>query len=219
MSLLEEAFRVRGLLARIPAVEVHSYEHGLPVETSEVQRLELLLGQSLPVSLRQTWEEKAGHIRLNWRTEGDVFGPACRRGFLELNTPDGVFRKVQVLREIVEDVDRGEMSGDEEGMAALLQDWPHWISIFSFRNGDAFCLDLRSVGGDLPVVLLEHDVMDAGPSVHGLKVASDFDGLVRAWSDLAFIELRDWSEGVSQEGLDLALPVFARLREHLLSQS
>lgn len=82
----------------------------------------------------------------------------------------------------------------------------HWSEIghigcrfFFFDNGDFFCIDMREKS--FPVVFLEHDVMDGGPNLHGLRIASDLGKLLDLWSQVYFVEC-DWSLIVEDSGIN-----------------
>ena len=172
------------------------------------------LGFELPEVLKYIYIHEAGGINFSWNLSSSIFGQNCQRGIFHLmNVTDVVwqFRENQAM------VDEAKLDNldSEDGYKAIVTDWPFWIPIFRFPSGDCFCLDVRSESNELPVVFLEHDVMDSGPNLHGLKIASNLEELIHKWFSVAFVDLYDWTLGVNTNGINLDADVFTPLRDFL----
>lgn len=81
----------------------------------------------------------------------------------------------------------------------VTNDLKNWYPIFKFPNGDAFCYDIRTG----KIVFFEHEVLDGGINLHGLIIADSIDSLFEKWSEILFVDIYDWSEVVSEHGIDL----------------
>lgn len=120
-------------------------------------------------------------------------------GGFTLLSPLEITRQFHEFREFVKEIVKNGLDQEEAGYAALVRDWPYWLPIFFFDNGDFFCIDMREKS--FPVVFLEHDVMDGGPNLHGLRIASDLGKLLDLWSQVYFVEC-DWSLIVEDSGIN-----------------
>lgn len=180
---------------------------------SGIGRLGDELPFKLPDSIAELYSESSGGAILEWNVSKDVFGLECRRGYMHLLSPDEIIMNFRHQNGVVADAISEGLDG-EKGFASLIEDWPYWLPVFRFRNGDCFCLEGRETcGGEPSVVFLEHDVMDAGPNLHGIRLASSFSDLLRRWSDVFFVELSDWADAVVDgSGIDADAPVFSSLR-------
>jgi len=131
-------------------------------------------------------------VSFNWTSNGS-YGEDCRIGGIRIDPPQTI---ADNYLEMLQMVNEANMNQDEleenEGLKVMVNDWPHWIPIISFMNGDAFCINKKNNSFD--VVFLEHDVMDGGPYIHGLQVASNVEDLLNRWSQIGFVEVNDWSE-------------------------
>lgn len=89
----------------------------------------------------------------------------------------------------------------------IVSDIRNWIPLFSFPNGDAFCLDRRNN----KIVFYEHEVFDTGINLHGLVIANNIEELIIKWSKVLFIDIYDWYEGVDDDGIDLSREIYIRI--------
>lgn len=178
---------------------------------NDIQVIEEKYDIVFPNMLKQLYINDMSKVILKWNTKGNTLGKGCKRGELNLLTPDEILNEVTDIQTIIEDskVDTKELEKNE-GLRALVNDWPFWIPIISFSNGDSFCIESRDKS--LPIVFLEHDVMDGGPNLHGLRIASNFENLMENWSKVAFVDTFDWAEVVNEMGLDIMHSYFNELR-------
>lgn len=86
----------------------------------------------------------------------------------------------------------------------VIGDIKHWYPVFTFPNGDKFCYDDRTGN----ILFYEHDVFDVGINLHGLVIADSIDSLFKNWSNVLFVDIYDWSEGVSENGIDISKEIF-----------
>ena len=82
---------------------------------------------------------------------------------------------------------------------SIKQDILHWYPLFKFKNGDAFCLDIRNG----KVVYYEHEVFDTGKNIHGLVIAKTISDLFEKLSLLHFSNIYYWDEIVDDDGISL----------------
>lgn len=95
-----------------------------------------------------------------------------------------------------------------DDIECILGDIVNWIPICTFPNGDAFCIDKRNN----KVVFYEHEVFDSGVNLHGLIIAKGIDDLIIKWSNVLFIDIYDWYEGINEEdGIDLNKGVYKNI--------
>ena len=92
-----------------------------------------------------------------------------------------------------------DMDADEYEIAEDIQ---NWYPLFRFGNGDAFCLDIRNGA----VVFFEHDVVDDGQNLHGLRIADSVNDLFDKWSRIHFADYCYWDEITDAHGIDLDHP-------------
>lgn len=95
-----------------------------------------------------------------------------------------------------------------ENQNKVIEDIRHWFPVFLFPNGDKFCFDDRTH----QILFYEHDVFDSGINLHGLLIAESIDVLLSEWSKLLFVDIYDWTEGVSDKGIDINKPIFDCIR-------
>ena len=78
--------------------------------------------------------------------------------------------------------------------------WGRWTPFHRFPSGD--CLALSE---DESVVLWQHDLLDGGPYVHGLRLGTTLGEFLRTWARVGWAEPRDWTKVALPErpGLDL----------------
>lgn len=144
--------------------------------------------------------ETTERCEFSWKDpSGTVFGKELRYGGFTLLSPSEIKQRLHDLREIAREAPEKGWNEDDPGYAALVQDWPHWLPVFAFDNGDCFCINMRDKS--FPVVFLEHDVMVDGPNLHGLKIAPDLKTLIDQWSRILFVEC-DWSHVTNESGIN-----------------
>lgn len=215
MDLLRRVKHVRHTLADVPGVQIDALESSAPVSDEDVIVLEQRIGHRLPASLRQVYTEQAGSVRFFWTAEPEVFGPTCRYGELALLHPSTILDHAEGLWALAEDARREYNLETEPGWAAIANDWPSWVPICVFGNGDYLCLETRKGNGDYPVVFLVHDIMWDYSGVHGQQLAPTFQELLQRWSQVGFVMRFDWTDGLDQMGIGIDAPVYRRLRECL----
>ncbi len=178
--------------------------------SSEINELEKKFEIQFSKQLKDIYLNHASTIQFSWNVDDNRFGLNCKRGFVNLLSPKDIISKYDDMISMVgEGVANPDELAENEGLKALVEDWPNWIPIFSFPNGDYFCIDKHEDGN--PIIFLEHDVMDGGPNVHGLKIALNFDDLVYKWSKVGFVDIYDWTDGTNSDGIDFNLEVFKEL--------
>ena len=144
--------------------------------------------------------ETTERCEFSWKDPtGAVFGEEFRYGGFTLLSPSEIKTYLYELREIAREAHEKGWDEDDPGYAALVQDWPHWLPVFFFDNGDCFSIDMRDKS--FPVVFQEHDVMDGGPNLHGLRIAPDLGTLIDRWSRILFVEC-DWSRVTNESGIN-----------------
>ena len=210
MNLLDLINNVHLKLSSIDGVETSKVTLSEPCSSFELEELEKKFGTTFSNQLKDIYLNYSSSILFSWSVDDARFGLNCKRGYINLIPPIDVIKRYEDMISMVEE---GKFNTDEleenEGLKALVEDWPNWIPIFSFTNGDCFCID-KSTNGN-PIILLEHDVMDGGPNVHGLKLAVNFDDLIDKWSKIGFVDIYDWSEGTDENGIDLNKTMFENL--------
>jgi len=182
-----------------------------PVAPGTLQEAEAEIGVSFPTALQGVYLHETGGLRFAWNTE--VFGPECKRGCAWLLGPKEIVEERRNLLGTVADAKAEGLDRVSEGYGALVKDWPAWVPVFRFPSGDCFCLDNSSGASDPVIVFLEHDVMDQGPNLHGLRVAGSFTELVARWSKVLFVDVYDWTKVVRENGMDEGADVFSPLRQ------
>jgi SMI1 / KNR4 family (SUKH-1) len=185
-----------------------------PVEMKELIEIEHSIGFTFPDNLRELYLYGSQSLSFNWTAAIETFGEECQMGGISILSPQMILNN---YLEMIQMVEEAKLNSDEleenPGLKAMVNDWPNWIPVISFMNGDAFCINKKDNLSS--VVFLEHDVMDGGPYIHGLEAASDiYDFLVR-WSQIGFVDVYDWSKYIRNNRLDVGNSVFNRLREVL----
>lgn len=200
---------VRGL-REVDGIEIERFVISEPTNLDEITNVENNLSFRLPESLRNLYLENAASIHLVWTAEKEVFGSECKRGEIRLLSPNEIYEYYQDMIAIVQEYTLHDTE-NSEGVEALITDWPGWLPLFIFPNGDSFCL--KKEGGE--VTFLEHNVMDDGPNLHGLLIAQSFEELMEKWGSIGYVDLYDWYEGVDDSGIDLGKGIYSKLIEKL----
>jgi|GEM_PF-2490568 len=181
-----------------------------PCNSSDIDELENKFKIEFSKQLKDIYLNHTSTIKFSWNIDDNLFGLNCKRGCVNLLSPKEIIKKFDDMISIVEE---GTINYDElaenEGLKALVEDWPNWIPISKFPNGDYFCIDKDKY--ENPMIFLEHDVMDGGPNVHGLKIALNFDDLVYKWSKVGFVDIYDWTNGINSYGINFNSEVFEKL--------
>jgi len=206
MEILKRVDFVEKIFKSTNKFELELIQSSKQVKYEELLGLENELNISFPKKLRDFYLNETEFVFFKWSTTPDVFGTECKRGYLNILSPTQILDLYNDMRQIVEEAKRDQDVAHNEGLKALLNDWIFWIPIIFFPNGDAFCLDTRE--SKYPIVFLEHDVMDGGPYIHGIKIAENFSDLIEKWSKIGFVDVYDWSQYVDEKGIDLSKPVF-----------
>lgn len=185
-----------------------------PVDLKELDEVEQSIDFTFPDNLRELYLYGSQSLSFNWTAAIETYGEECKMGGINILSPKMILNNYLEMIQMVEEAKlNSEELEENPGLKAMVTDWPNWIPVISFMNGDAFCINKKD--NLSTVVFLEHDVMDGGPYIHGLEVAANiYDFLVR-WSQIGFVDVYDWSQYVRNNNLDVKNPVFNRLREAL----
>ncbi len=209
MKLIEIVDELKELLNSIDTLKIHDFKKCPPILKEELELIEAEIGFHFPNELRDVYLQEASTIKLNWWADKTTFGVNYKSGEFYLLSPEKI---KDIYKDMVYEVQQAEENSElqeDKGLQAIIEDWLHWIPIIRFSNGDAFCIDKRN----LQIVFLEHDVMDAGPSVHGTMIAINFKELILKWSKLGFVDVYDWYEVCDSDGLDINREQFKSIRE------
>ncbi|CAM5223546.1 hypothetical protein UACE39S_02406 [Ureibacillus acetophenoni] len=211
MNIKDKVYFVYKKLKDLPDYEVQEIELGTKINDEELKKIETRLNFHFPHILRNFYLNDASNISLTWNKVGSCFGEECKHGELNIISPIEIVQKVEEMKnEVNELLINKEYYEENEGMKAIVEDWIYWIPVIKFRNGDAFCFDTRQP--DYPIVFLEHDVMDGGPNLHGLKIATNFEKLFRSWVNVGFVDIYDWYEVSTENGIDFNNKIFNKIR-------
>ncbi len=207
ISLIEQ---VKDKMSFLNGVRINDITQGIPVSVIELEQIENSLGIVFPDLLRDLYLNDSDGIVFSWSADNKVYGQGCNIGVVNILSPKEILFMYNDMRSIVEESEANEeeMVGNP-GLQALVNDWRYWVPVVWFPNGDAFCIEKRDNANS--IVFLEHDVMDGGPNLHGLKIASNFEELMVIWSRINFVDIYDWTLGVNEKGIDLSKEIFASL--------
>lgn len=198
MNFLAAIHEVEKILAACPGVRVKPVAATPPFPKAKVI-LDSIPEVNYPSELLDIYTQM-GDCKFDWNTtDGKTFGENFKYGSLHLMSPNEIKCDMAWMREIATEAMK-EGWDNAPGYAALVRDWPHWMPVFSFDNGDRFCIDMRDE--TFPIVFLEHDVMDGGPNLHGLRIAPNPEALIDRWKQIFFVEC-DWSLITDISGIDL----------------
>lgn len=212
MDIAKVINEVRIKISEIEEFCEQKYIENKPITKNELENVENELGFTFPNSLRQFYLNKSAGLQYSWTVVQDLFRLEYDNGWLHILSPNEILLFHKEIKVIIEEtVQNKEISDFDEGIIESVKDWEYWIPIVLFPNGDAFCIDKKSDYKN--VLFLEHDVMDAGPNLHGLKLAKNFDDLLDKWSKVAFIDIFDWTEGVDSDGINLKKQIYKPLLE------
>lgn len=210
MELIKVINSVHQKLSNLQSVIITEIKYENPIDEVSLLNVETKLSFRFPETLRQFYLNQSSSIRFYWEIHNDTefpLGEECKYGGLCLSSPFQILSLYVDMQEMVVDGRTQLNNSFDEGWEALVNDWSFWIPIITFQNGDAFCIDKRNE----TIVFLEHDVMDGGPNVHGILLALNFDDLIKKWSNVGFVEVFDWTDGINEEGIDVKSEIFNRL--------
>jgi hypothetical protein len=213
-ALVPAVERAHARLVQVEGVHIETADIRSPSTEAEIENFLRSCECDIPDFLVEVYREEASGIVFSWSASASQFGSECRRGYLQLLCPDEVVSQFKGQKEQADEVRRSNL-GVEEGYSALARDWPFWIPVFRFRSGDCFCVDVRDP--EMRVVFLEHDVMDAGPNLHGMQLARNLGELILRWSEVGFVELFDWTTACTETGLDPTARILDGIRHRLAS--
>ena len=210
MNIIQRIKKCNDELRGIQGVDIGEFIVSPPTSNQVLDELETKLEYKLPVILRDFYLNQASSVSFSWMVGNqDVFGRDCTYGKIQIPSPYELLDLVLEMKGMVQEaIQNSEELATNEGLRALVDDWEYWIPISIFTNGDAFCISTKKDG---EIVFLEHDVMDGGPNIHGLKIANNFDDLINKWSKVAFVDIYDWSKGTNDEGIDLSNIIYSKL--------
>lgn len=212
MDIAKVINEVRIKISEIEEFCEQKYIENKPITKNELENVENELGFIFPNSLRQFYLNKSAGLQYSWTVVQDLFRLEYDNGWLHILSPNEILLFHKEIKVIIEEtVQNKEISDFDEEIIESVKDWEYWIPIVLFPNGDAFCIDKKSDYKN--VLFLEHDVMDSGPNLHGLKLAKNFDDLLDKWSKVAFIDIFDWTEGVDSDGINLKKQIYKPLLE------
>ncbi len=123
-----------------------------------------------------------------------------QRGFVNFVPYQRIIPEHENLCAEIDDVEREQIDNQDK----VICDIKHWYPVFTFPNGDKFCYDDRTG----KIHFYEHDVFDIGINLHGLVIADSIDSLFKNWSNILFVDIYDWSEGVNEHGIDICKEIF-----------
>ena len=91
-------------------------------------------------------------------------------------------------------------AADPTDVGLAERSWLTWTPFHRFASGDCVAVDRSG-----EVVLWQHDLLDGGPYVHGLRLGATLTGFVSAWARVGFAEPRDWRQVTTAEDAGLNL--------------
>lgn len=210
MNIFKLVQEVKSRIITINGIELNESINNEKINVKVLSEIENRMGIEFPASLREMYISFSSEVSISWSVEDNIFGRKCSSGRLNILSPQKIENIYDDMKFMVIKLtdNKGKIDGNV-GMQELIHDWPFWIPVISFPNGDAFCIDKRN--DDKPIVFLEHDVIDSESDLHGLKIAENFETLMNNWSKINFVDIFDWSLGVNEKGIDLSKAIFDKL--------
>ena len=132
---------------------------------------------------------------ISWKEAGNKI-----YGYVDFVPYNEIFKEYREVYELIESVEEDLI----EDQAKVINDLKNWYPLFKFPNGDAFCYDKRNG----KIVFFEHEVFDTGVNLNGLVIADSLDDLLKKWSEVLFVDIYDWYEGVNESGIDLSKSIY-----------
>lgn len=208
IAILEHLEYVRNKISALAGVNVNNDEVELNNDNVAASKIESLFKSKFFSSQLLEIYGLVNRVKFSWEANNSIFGPKCRFGYFNLLS----LEEIQIaFNDQVEQANEAKSNSleDEKGYAAIINDWPYWLPIFRFPSGDSFCVETRNT--NLPIVFLEHDVMDCGPNLHGMQIAPNLESLLNLWSHLLFVEVRDWTEVCDANGINEQNELFSKI--------
>lgn len=206
MELLMSINEVYEILKRNDNIEIHAYEIEEVISNQNLEQIEEDIEFKFPEILRRFYVEEASEVRFNWSTAKERQNEYCKYGGINIISPKKTAEEYNDMMSMVEEVYDWEEFEYSDGLKAIVEDWPNWIPVVKFYNGDMFCVDKRSSSGE--VVFFDHEVVEGDMGLHGLKIAENFSDLIMKWKEIGFVDIYDWTDGVDERGIDLSKEVF-----------
>lgn len=209
--ILELINQVKGILEKNESVQIC-------FECEKVKKsidFDELIKIGLPGHVADVFLNEFNSLLFEWKENSGLFQSSFKRGYLNILSPEQILETYYSNQDEIREIQRNNDYGHNEGRLAVINDWPYWLPIIKFCNGDFFCLETRrgKFNSESNVVLLEHDVLDTGPNLHGLFMATSFHELVERWGKVLFVELNDWTDGVDHNGIDVTAEIFSGITE------
>ena len=218
-TLMNTVLDIKTKLSNIPGVLVGEWIVNPPIAINEIETIEKSLPDKLPKLLKNFYSCEAQSLKFTWEAKDkSIFGDECKRGILNILSPKEILGFWNDMQSQVHEARQNDEELQENvGIQALVKDWPFWIPIVRFPNGDAFCLEVKECSNSeiYSINFLEHDVMDGGPFIHGLRIATNFEELIERWSKIGFADVFDWSRVTNVDGIDLNSLIFLEINKKL----
>lgn len=203
-------------IENIPYIELKKVVFKDRINKKQIEDVEKNLSIKFPFFLKEFYFKNSSGVQLFWKIKTDFnWNKNFKYGRFHLLSPAECLSYWQDQIEIVKEskLNVKEIENNP-GLQALVSDWPFWIPIIHFPNGDNFCLDIREKNkDDFFIKFLEHDVMDGGPFIHGTLISQSLYELFESWSKIAFADVGDWYDVVNEKGIDLTLDKFKQIIE------
>jgi hypothetical protein len=131
-------------------------------------------------------------MEFHWEYENKDY-KKVKRGSLHFMNFDEIEKELNNLKWIIK-----EYNETEQINLAL-----NWLPIFKFMNGDLICIDKT----DESLKLFDHEIVEIDNGTFGLKLGNNFNEFIENWSKIGFAEIRDWTEVVDENGINLKCEV------------
>lgn len=148
---------------------------------------------TLPDELKMI-HDKFSKVHISWKRND-------KRGYFVLLSLKEIYRVKEDFKTFVTDFCLYSELDEKE---SIKQDLLSWIPVLYFPNGDYFCIDTRTGA----IVLFDHEITEDYLNLHGIKIANNFNELIKKWSKVLFVDIYDWSLGVDENGLNLSEKIF-----------
>lgn len=118
-----------------------------------------------------------------------------------------LLKSLELHKNIIQNYyDAVEYAEDCQNPEAVLKEIENYYPLFTFSNGNAFCIDKRNSS----IVLYDHSVFEFyGSHSNGKLIASDLSSLIEKWSKVLFMEQFWWySDCLNSDGINLSGQMF-----------
>jgi hypothetical protein len=191
-----------------PSIKTYENIGQIVTSNEEIKKIEESLHYKLPIDLKKIYLKYGNGLYFKWYDDNNVFGKFCKWGEFNLISLKEILNSHLEMIDMVNEALKNQSELKEnDGLQSLVNDWNYWFPILSFKNGDSFCLDKR----DNTIRFLEHDVMDGGPNIHGLKIANNFEELITNWSIISFVDIYYWDKVIDENGININSEIFINL--------